>query len=446
MFPNPQDALPIPPHPDIEHYRKISKDLVKACKSNEPESVRKWAAGWVTALVKLSGVVMTSQLPVQTGRWIQQVEEFARRILQGGEPPAKACTLAHAHFVIARSHGFESWPKFTKHVKALLRNSSPESRFEAAADAIVAGDLERLEQLLRDDPELIHARSAREHGATLLHYTSANGVEGFRQKTPKNIVAIADRLIQAGAEVDATANVYGSDCTTLGLAATSVHPERAGVQEALLEKLLDHGASLHRTLVAGRTDTIVVACVANGQPKAAAFLASRGAPLNLEGAAALGRLDIVKTRFDENHSNRKQLESAYGYACAYGRKDIVEFLLGAGIDVASPNTEGRTGLHDAAYGAQVEIVALLVERGCPVEVKDQSYGATALDVALWVWNHTSEIVTRARCYQVVRLLAEAGAKLDPRQWQSGDDRPSPILEEIRGDRRMIEALAARTSP
>src|SRR5277367_5693276 len=143
MFPNPQDALPIPAHPDIERYRKIAKDLVKACKSNEPESVRKWAAGWVAALVKLSGVVMTPQLPVQTGQWIQQVEEFARSKLQCSQPPAKACTLAQAHFVIARSHGFESCPEFTKHVKALVRDSSPESRFEAAADAIVAGDLER---------------------------------------------------------------------------------------------------------------------------------------------------------------------------------------------------------------------------------------------------------------------------------------------------------------
>src|SRR2546422_201931 len=59
-----------------------------------------------------------------------------------------------------------------------------------AADAIVNGDAGKLKRLLRENPTLVRARSTREHGATLLHYTSANGVEGYRQKTPKNIVEI----------------------------------------------------------------------------------------------------------------------------------------------------------------------------------------------------------------------------------------------------------------
>jgi hypothetical protein len=75
-----------------------------------------------------------------------------------------------------------------------------------------------------------------------LHYCSANGVEGYRQKTPKNIVEITRILLEAGAEVDARADVYGGDSTTLGLAATSVHPEKTGVQEELMQVLLDHGA------------------------------------------------------------------------------------------------------------------------------------------------------------------------------------------------------------
>jgi hypothetical protein len=44
-----------------------------------------------------------------------------------------------------------------------------------------------------------------------LHYCSANGVEGYRQKTPKNIVEITRILLEAGAEVDARADVYGGD-------------------------------------------------------------------------------------------------------------------------------------------------------------------------------------------------------------------------------------------
>jgi hypothetical protein len=114
-------------------------------------------------------------------------------------------------------------------------------------------------------------RSTREHRSTLLHYVSANGVEGFRQKTPKNIVEIANLLFAAGAEVDAESDAYGGGCTALDLAATSEHPERAGVQIALLQTLLDRGAEFDRHPDGGKRRSIVRDCIANGQPAAARF-------------------------------------------------------------------------------------------------------------------------------------------------------------------------------
>jgi hypothetical protein len=80
---------------------------------------------------------------------------------------------------------------------------SPVSAFETAVDAIVSGDLATLEKLLSATPKLARARSTREHRSTLLHYVSANGVEDFRQKTPKNIVEITKLLLTAGADVNA---------------------------------------------------------------------------------------------------------------------------------------------------------------------------------------------------------------------------------------------------
>ena len=66
-----------------------------------------------------------------------------------------------------------------------------------------------LKRLLDENPQLIRARSTREHQATLLHYVSANGVEGYRQKTPNNAAKVAEILLQAGAEVDAEAHTAG---------------------------------------------------------------------------------------------------------------------------------------------------------------------------------------------------------------------------------------------
>ena len=122
MFPNPQNALPLPPRPNIENYKKLAKGLLKASKSGE----------------KVAG----------------PLGEFARHKL------ADHPTLTKAQFAIARSYGFESWPKFVRHLEALARNS-PVSRFEAAADAIVNGDADALRDLLRADRELTRARSTR---------------------------------------------------------------------------------------------------------------------------------------------------------------------------------------------------------------------------------------------------------------------------------------------
>ena len=49
MFPNPQDALPLPPRPSLEQYRKLAKDLVKACKSGDPDGVGAWADRWMAS-------------------------------------------------------------------------------------------------------------------------------------------------------------------------------------------------------------------------------------------------------------------------------------------------------------------------------------------------------------------------------------------------------------
>src|SRR5206468_812783 len=107
-------------------------------------------------------------------------------------------------------------------------------------------------------------------------------------------------------------------------------------------------------------------------------LAKRGAPLDLEGAAGVGRLDLVETCFKENGSlranaTRKQMECGFAWACQYGRTSVVEFLLEVGLKVdAMPH--GITGLHWAAYTARVDIVKLLLERKAAVDLRDGRHG------------------------------------------------------------------------
>ena len=53
MYPNPQQALPLPTRPNVEQYKTLAKDLVKACKSGEPAAVREWAVRWIEKLAAL---------------------------------------------------------------------------------------------------------------------------------------------------------------------------------------------------------------------------------------------------------------------------------------------------------------------------------------------------------------------------------------------------------
>lgn len=415
VFPNPQDALPLPPKPNLERYKKLAKELVKACKSGDPDAIGDWAENWVKAVVKLSGIVITRNLPVRISSWVDNVQQFAQQQLAKDGTDPRHWRLADAQFIIARSHGFLSWPKFSKHVQGLTRKSSAIAGFEAAADAIVTGEIATLKQLLQKDPALVVMRSTREHRATLLHYVSANGVEGYRQKTPKNAVKIAKVLLDAGADVDAEADVYGGGATTLGLVATSVHPYLAGVQNPLMQILLDHGAEMDHKTSGGNQQTSVKSCLANGRGEAAVYLAERGAKLDLEAAAGVGRLDVVKSFFDESgrlksNVTKRQLESAFSYACAWGRNNVVEFLLEKDVDLTSHGNDGQTGLHWAAIGGQLETIKLLLKHNAPLEVRNV-YGGTVLGQAAWSAAHGGDEDVYAA---IIETLIAAGAKVPER--------------------------------
>jgi ankyrin repeat protein len=340
---------------------------------------------------------------------------------KGAAPPL----LADAQFFLAREHGFLSWPKFADLVRALENARPSVTSFEAAADAIIAGEERALAALLRENPTLVKARSLREHRSTLLHYCSANGVEDFRQTTPANVVAMSRMLLDAGAEVNAESDAYGGGSTTLMLAATSVHPERVGVQTALMELLLDHGA-----VIDGRSSA-VNACLRNGRGAAAEFLAGKGARLDLEGAAGVGALDRVKEFFAGDGglkapATAQQLADGFGWACEFGRARVVEFLLQHGVRADTTlRADGVTPLHWAALGGHVEVVRLLLAQGADVNARETSYGGMPVGWALHGFDHGRQQHAENRYYQVVDMLVAAGAS---------------IGSLVSQDRRMMAAL------
>lgn len=404
------DAKELPSRANLEQYKKQAKALLKDQKNGDADALRRLRQHH-PRLTKLT------DLELRSGRML----------------------LADAQLVLAREHGFESWPRFAKHVEALSRKSSSTSKFESAVDAVVAGDTAALERMLRESPELIRTRSTRRHRSTLLLYVGANGVEDYRQRSPKNAVEIAEVLLKAGADVNAVGEMYGGS-TTLGLVATSVHPLVTGVQEALIDTLLAHGASFEIAVAPDYTaGSIVNACLANGRGRAAAQLAERGARLDLEGAAGVGRMDLVRSFFNEDGglkagATKEQMKSGFKWACEFGWLRVVEFLLQRGIDVRERH-RGETGLHWAAHEGHAEIVKLLLEHKAPVDVEDERWNGIPLEWALHGWRDPSpESVSDS--HQVVALLVAAGSTVSA-NWLAS--------ERVRADPRMFAALGTKVS-
>jgi Ankyrin repeats (3 copies) len=298
---------------------------------------------------------------------------------------------------------------------------------------------------LRGNPSLVRARSPRKHHSTLLHYVGSNGVEGFRQRTPENIVKIAGVLLDAGANINATADMYGGGADTLGLAATSIHPVTAGVQNELMAFLLARGASVGGDQGPAAWSKLINGCHANGRPAAAEFLAALAQGLDLEAAAGVGRLDIVTTFFDANGrltsgATAEQLKNGFTWACEYGRSDVAEFLLQRGMDVAAKlKHHGQTGLHWAAYGGHADTVLVLLRHHAPVDVTDDTFEGTPLRWALYAWAGGGPHKGDSRYYSVVKLLVAAGATLEG-EWFNEDESGGPIAKSIRQDAAMREAL------
>jgi ankyrin repeat protein len=255
-----------------------------------------------------------------------------------------------------------------------------DAKFEAAANAIVGGDLTTLDRLIRESPQLVRARSGRPHRATLLHYLAANGVENERQKSPQNAVELARVLLQASSEVDAVATMYGGQQTTMNMLVSSGHPAQAGVQCALVETLLDFGAAIEG--VTGATEgSPLLTALAHGYLGAAETLAKRGANTDsLVAAAGLGRLWAAAQQLPNSTSEDRH--RALALAAQHGHAEVVRLLLDAGEDPNRFNPRGfhghSTPLHQAASYGHEAVVRLLMERHARLDLEDTIYHGTPI--------------------------------------------------------------------
>ena len=311
---------------------------------------------------------------------------WLERRMTDAEARAMPLDRDDALLAVARWYEFADWRRLAEHVAA-VGQPGPVARFERAVEAVIDGDITALSALLREDPELVRARSTRVnhfdpqmHRATLMHYLAANGVEGYRQRSPGTAVDVARVLLEAGADPNALSWAYGGQCTILSLLVSSTPPAEAGVQVPLVEALVHGGASVEPAGKGDWTSPLSTALVFGFHATADTLVRLGAKVANVADAAGLGRPDDVKRLLPSASATDRH--RALALAAQLGHADIVTWLIDAGEDpnrYNPPGTHSHTPpIHQAIAADHLDVVKVLVAKGARLDIKDTIYHSTPL--------------------------------------------------------------------
>ena len=340
----------LPSNPNLDHLKYQAKDLLKEHAARDAGAA-------------------------------QRVREFHPRFHRATDAEifVAPLKLSDAQLTVARESGFPSWARLKKHIeKPTLTDQLnlphheriEDAIFRRAVDLIDAGDVAGLRAYLKQHPKLVHQHVAFEgwnyfHNPTLLEFVAENPVR--HGKLPKNIVEVAQVILEAGAEKSALNE-------TLMLVATGSVSRECRMQLPLIYLLCDHGADPEST---------IHAALLYGEMEAVPALIRRGARVDLPVAAALGRIDDFRRLLPDAAKDDRHL--ALALASQFGHVEIVRLLLDTGEDPNRYNPVGghshSTPLHQAAANGNEEMVRLLVERGARLDLKDVLWRGTPADWA-----------------------------------------------------------------
>jgi ankyrin repeat protein len=438
-------ARDLPGRPNLEQYKKQAKELLDGCRAADPDAVRRMRAH-VRGASDTAGARRTS---------------FA---------------LADAQFVIAREHGFESWPRFARHIETLNQARSagpltdPATAFIEAAsvprEAHASGTLEYAQMILARHPQV--ARSSIHAAALLAALTRLlleRGADPNDEETPYHVPETTDNTVmriflesgRLNADSLATmllrkADWHDPDGVRL-LLEHGADPNRltrwgrTALHQAILRDnaaktialLLEHGADPSLPDAHGRTAVAVAARRGRG---AVLMLLQHGRTPALAGvdrliaACALDDRETIRASIVEEPALRSEVVRQGGTLLAefagVGNTAGVRNLLDCGVSPAALY-EGdsyfgiashSTALHVAAWRAWPDVVKELIARGTPVNATD---GRGRTPLALAVRACVDSYWTERRSPESVKALLDAGASVAGVEMPSGYDEVDALL-------------------
>lgn len=302
--------------------------------------------------------------------------------------------LHDAQLVIAREHGFASWPKLKAEIEfrqksfaeraefflicvmhnrtsraAELLRAEPELGRANIFTAGAAGEIEYVEKVLRDDPQAAHRPGGPLNTVPLL-YVCSSGFLRTDANRARNIFQIARLLLKHGADPNAVW-ITGPKENPWRLSALYAAAGRVNHSE-LTQLLLEAGANPN--------DNESLYHSAEFKDHACTLLLLRhGARIERSNAVhrKLDYDDIEGLRLFLDHGADPNLSNHQGdrlvhWAITNGRRvDFIQLLAERGADLRARNSQGLTPFQLASHLGQSEVTAFLASRGATEELTPQ---------------------------------------------------------------------------
>ena len=421
-------ARVLPKHPDLNQLKRQAKELLNRVRAGDPAAISE----------------ATARYP-------------------GADPQQFA--LHDAQLVLARAHGFRSWPR----LKAYLNGGTiqpPELESDSGRDiwetitAAAAGDALALRLMMKRDPELSRAeyfytpaihfavreghleavRILLDAGAAAAEWNGNSLIQIARERGYGEIARLLlhevtrrggsvepgeDHPIHLAAESDDIQRVRDlieTDPTIVNRRGpggrTPLHRAAIRSAHAVITLLLDHGADRNATDSSGEQAIDLAVWNRNarstGDFRTARLLLSGGCRFDLTIAAALGDLERVTALLDQDptciREARPNGKRALSAAIEFGHREIARQLLDRGADPNWPESDAPRGaaLHAAARAGDTELVELLLAHGADPNSHVDSAG---------------NAVYAAKTPELRALLIAKGGTLDPYDlvWLDEDD-------------------------
>jgi ankyrin repeat protein len=243
----------------------------------------------------------------------------------------------------------------------------------AAVSALQRGEVAELTRLLDAEPRLLRDRilepdcyreagRPQYFGDPKLFWFIANNPT-LMKRMPDNIVDVATAMIARGVE-------QADLDYALELVMTSAPAREQGLQEPLLKRLIEAGAT--------PTRRAIDMTLAHRELAPIQALLRAGHPMTMSIAAALGEVDRLEGLL--RGAPVEEIQNAFGMAVINGQTGAVRRALDAGADVNAflPVHRHSTPLHQAAIDDNLELIDLLLSRGARTDVADKLWNSTPL--------------------------------------------------------------------